>query len=369
MERQIIERKALRTREERGGSLWGLAVGLGCLVMAWGATAALAQGEGERDIGGRPETPAERPAPPAPPAPRVAPEPPAAPEAVFEEPETVVLPTGEALDLTFSHMADRRPVFSPDGQWLAFETDRDGQWEIYRMHLDGSHQERLTRDGAADRSPSYSPDGRYLAFQSNRKPGDRRSDLYLLDLELGEEFLVSDDEADEAFPRFSPDGRWLLYTASPDGNTDLYRRPLNGSPPVPGPAERLTDHEANDVWGHYSADGESVVYFSRRDDDNDELYRLDLASRESERLTVHPSNDFVPALSPDGRWLAFASNRRGAGLTRLFILDLEGKLPLAELEEEHWAGEPTFSPDGRYLAFASNRSRNYEIFLWEIPER
>lgn len=62
----------------------------------------------------------------------------------------------------------RAPVASPDGRQVVFMSQRDGNWEIYRIDTDGSDLQRLTQDGADDGLPTWSPDGRRLAFASNR---------------------------------------------------------------------------------------------------------------------------------------------------------------------------------------------------------
>ena len=63
------------------------------------------------------------------------------------------------------------PVWSPDGRRIAFDSTRDGNWEIYTMAVDGSDVRRLTNHEAADTRPNWSPDGQWIAFQSWRHGG------------------------------------------------------------------------------------------------------------------------------------------------------------------------------------------------------
>ncbi|MBU1879667.1 MAG: hypothetical protein KJ734_12015, partial [Chloroflexi bacterium] len=74
----------------------------------------------------------------------------------------------ESVRLTNNPATDVPIAWSPEGTQLAFETDRDGNWEIYIVNADGSGLTRLTADPAEDRAPSWSPDGAQIAFASDR---------------------------------------------------------------------------------------------------------------------------------------------------------------------------------------------------------
>src|SRR3569832_1288281 len=75
---------------------------------------------------------------------------------------------------------DYNPVWSPDGQWIAFTSERDGSADLYRMHPDGSALERLTNDPAHDDQAAFSPVGRRIVFVTTR--GGGRANLWILDL-------------------------------------------------------------------------------------------------------------------------------------------------------------------------------------------
>ncbi len=71
-------------------------------------------------------------------------------------------------NLTREWGLDGFPVWSPDGQKIAFTSKRDGNWGVYVLNADGSGQQRLTRNGALEWAPAWSPDGRKIAFGRDR---------------------------------------------------------------------------------------------------------------------------------------------------------------------------------------------------------
>jgi len=163
-------------------------------------------------------------------------------------------------------------VLSHDGRWIAFESNRDGNWEIYVAAPDGSNPMRLTMAPGPDIHPAWSPDNRRIAFTSHR---DGPSSIYVMDR----------------------DGR-------------------NTKPLVRLPSARLA------VW---SPDGESLFFVAERGG-NDELYRKNLGTGETVSLTPSAAKDGIhiwhPTISPDGRWLAYVTNATGE--YRIWISDPDG---------------------------------------------
>ncbi|HTK35204.1 MAG TPA: hypothetical protein VL358_07980 [Caulobacteraceae bacterium] len=107
-------------------------------------------------------------------------------------------------------------------------------------------------------------------------------------------------------PAWSPKGDWIAFTSERDGPADLYRVHPDGTG-----LERLTRSPSFDDQAAFSPDEERLVFVSTRAAGYANLWILDLATHKARPLTSGHGGDFRPAWSPDGRWIAFSSDRRG----------------------------------------------------------
>ena len=147
---------------------------------------------------------------------------------------------------------DILPVWSPDGQRIAFASKRDGNWELYVMNADGSGKRNLTRNAANDYlygANPWSPDGRKLVFGRDRNGDGGSDDIYVINADgSGERYLTRGRG-----PLWSPDGQKITFTSKRENWAEIYVMNPDGSGQqrlTRSPARTVNARTVNDspVW-------------------------------------------------------------------------------------------------------------------------
>ena len=133
-------------------------------------------------------------------------------------------PGAEPRRLATSTAIDTEPVFTADGRFIYFVSDRGGSPQIYKIPAAGGSPERVTFSGSYNISPAVSPDGRWLAYIS-RVGGAYK--LHVQDLSSGQAIALTDTIADEN-PSFAPNGRMIIYATQQQGREALMTTTIDG---------------------------------------------------------------------------------------------------------------------------------------------
>jgi len=192
--------------------------------------------------------------------------------------------------------------------------------------------------------PRLSPDGKQLALEVSASGA---TEIYIFDIASGTLAPLTTDGAFNANPEWTPDSKRVLYTSTRDGRSGLWWQPAEHS----GPAQRLIRADSVVVLeGLLSPDGRMLaVHVDGIRTTNDLWYRGLTSDTTMKALVTSPFNEMGPRISPDGRWLAFASDE--SGTFQLYVTPMPG--PGGRYQVSTAGGvTPVWSPDGRRLYYA-----------------
>jgi len=229
------------------------------------------------------------------------------------------------------------PALSPDGTEVAFFSEKDFYFvdlyladaetgKVKRRLLESSYSSNYETFRFINSAASWSPDGRLLAFAAKRGP---RDDIVILDVRRNKEVRRIKVKLNGiTTPSWSPDGRQLVFTGYDGGLSDLFIIGADGRG-----LRRLTEDRYADLHPAWSPDGRTIAFSSDRGPETDfdrlqlgtlQLSLLDVATGRIEVLTGGAEGRNVsPQWSPDGRDLAYVSDRDG--VSNIYLYNLEDR--------------------------------------------
>ncbi len=177
-------------------------------------------------------------------------------------PDNAPISVSEAVPVTTGNEVVEAVNISRDGEWLVFDSDRNGSQDIYRMPRSGGDAEQLTNHPGDEFNATLSPDGREIAFHSFLS-GNR--DIYVMTVDGGSASLqqVTKDSAQDRIARWSPDGRQLVFGSDRTGRYELWLIAREGEGADWGSPRQLTNtgtSEEGPPGARWSPDGRLLVF-------------------------------------------------------------------------------------------------------------
>lgn len=224
--------------------------------------------------------------------------------------------------------------FRASGQQRRYAWDYDPQFDLIEWNRTTGQYRNLSQAPGYDAEASYSPDGSMIAFSSNRA----------------------------AYEKPLSDREKTLFEQDPAVALDLYVMKSDGSD-----VRRITDVFGYDGGPFFSPDGKRLCWrrFSE-DGATAEIYSANIDGSDVKRLTQLGAMSWAPYFHPSGDYLIFATNLQGFANFELYLVDAAGKAPPVRVTTtEGFDGLPVFTPDGKELAWTSNRTadKKSQIFL------
>ena len=240
---------------------------------------------------------------------------------------------------------------------IFFVSSRSGHKEIWAMDYDGANQHQITHLGSISLSPRISPDGTHLAFSSLVKSG---WEILMYSMELNRLVSFSRFGGTNLSPAWSPDGAKLAFSSSRSGHSEIYSTDASG-----GNLKRLTSSRGPDVspvWNRKT--GAQISWVSGRTG-LPEIYTMEGDGTNVQQVTDQ-GYAVSPSWSPNGQFLVFAWMRHygpGApGAQDLYIMDVASKQWVQLTHDGGRNDFPSWAPDGRHIVFESSRSGSEEIW-------
>ncbi|MHC4974542.1 MAG: S41 family peptidase [Planctomycetota bacterium] len=323
--------------------------------------------------------------------------------------------------LTIHEAQDTLCRVSPDGKQIAFSSNRNGNYDIYVMSIDGGEPRQITFHSAVEILCNWSRDGKKLLYISNRDQGPGRLDLYEIAVDGGPSRRITYDGGREG--SYSPDGTKIVYVRGYNSiywdnykgsaNFDVYVVDAKGGMP-----RRVTDTDDNERFPTFSADGKTI-YFVAEEKNVANFYSIPQEGGKRTQVTkyekydvhrpdvnwdsktavfeivgqLHTADLTAPAAKPTPVKLTIKSDVRNSGLEMRTItaggehvhVSADGRQVAFTLGGDIWvmpsgggngrqvtSGSdkdewPRFSPDGTQIAYFTNKgAKNADIYLLDL---
>ena len=262
-------------------------------------------------------------------------------------------------------------AWSPDAKQVAFITNISGRNNLWIVSSESGWPTQLTVSNQRQISPAWSPNGRWIAYASDHD-GDEQWDIFLVSPANGQVTnLTNTPQISEENPVWSPDGNFLAYMVKPKDSSTFEIEVMEAPTKKVSHLTSNTPKELGNFGPIWSRDGKSIVYTQQNATGKDSnIFIATVAGGKAINLTPHEGEHNFSAnhISPDGKTILITSNAHN-GYDNVGLLDIATK-QITWLTNEKWEmSAGNFSPDGKRLTWTANIDGNTDIFVYDLLTR
>jgi TolB protein len=252
---------------------------------------------------------------------------------------------------------------------LAFVANPSGNWELFIIAAGQTTPIQLTNTPLDERTPAISPDGTQIAYVTSD------GSLWILQIATKQAQQLGGPPGHYGFPTWTKDGSGLVYTVysfnPPSEDAELFLYSFKDKK-----QRLLLQQTGPQDFPALSPSGEQLAYMSSvatlvpgfGATVTQQLWVASLKDGKPQQLLWSSSRDTRPAWSPDGRWIAFSSDRNGN--PDIWIVEAEQRESPTQLSNGPGAKtDPTWSPEGNQIAYVSNASGRSELMVIDVKTR
>ncbi len=239
---------------------------------------------------------------------------------------------------------------------IIFNSNRDGNENIYSINIDGTGLTRLTGSTGSDLYPEVSPDGEKIAYTADIGGVWQ---IMVMDWNGDNKKQITTGNHRCAYPSWSYDGKYIYFEIYSDGDWEIYRIKSDGTE-----QKRLTFNRDSHDWHPTGHPSEYMVIYESGTTGHENIYVMNHDGSGKRKICTDGPRRRVPDVSPDGSKITYM--RYSDRYADIWIMDYTGQNETRLNSNPEEDGHPSFSPDGKYIIYEERKGSREDLILIDL---